>query len=106
MNEDEGKYCIVCGGMVPSGSDVRRIDIDGKSIGINGLDEIIAQVKALNPESDIRIKDELVAAVSKKNYIPTKKRDAYAEALLREYRASADRDGRNRVKNSKTEKTK
>ena len=63
-------------------------------------------MKALNPESDIRIKDELVAAVSKKNYIPTKKRDAYAEALLREYRASADKDGRNRVKNNKTEKTK
>ena len=95
MNGDEGKYCIVCGGMVPSNSDVKQIEIDGRMIGIYSLDEIIAHVKSLNPYSDAEIKDELLAAVSKKNYIPTKKRDAYADALLREYRACIEKDGKN-----------
>ncbi len=88
MAEDEGKYCIVCGGMVPSNSDVKQIDIDGKMIGIYNLNEIIAHVKSLNIDSDVSIKEELLAAVSKMNYIPNKKRDAYASALLKEYKAS------------------
>lgn len=90
MNADEGKYCIVCGGMVPSGSDVKQIEIDGKMIGIYCLDEIIAYVKSQNHDSEAKIKEELLAAVAKKNYIPTKKRDDYAAALLKEYKAKKD----------------
>ena len=83
--EDEGVYCTICGGMVTEAPGVRRIPIDGIETGITGLDECIAAVRALGLGDDGAVARELLARLSKGNYIPTKKRDAYAAALLEEY---------------------
>ena len=87
--EDEGVYCTICGGMVSQAPGVRRIPIDGIETGITGLDECIAAVKGLNLDSDEAIARELLARLTKGNYVPTRKRDAYAAALLAEYRRTS-----------------
>lgn len=87
--EDEGVYCTICGGMVSQAPGVRRIPIDGIETGITGLDECIAAVRGLNLDSDEAIARELLARLTKGNYVPTRKRDAYAAALLAEYRRTS-----------------
>lgn len=87
--EDEGVYCTICGGMVSQAPGVRRIPIDGIETGITGLDECIAAVRGLNLDSDEEIARELLARLTKGNYVPTRKRDAYAAALLAEYRRTS-----------------
>jgi len=87
--EDEGVYCTICGGMVSQAPGVRRIPIDGIETGITGLDECIAAVRGLNLDDDEAITRELLARLSKGNYVPTRKRDAYAAALLTEYQRTS-----------------
>ncbi|KAF5041076.1 hypothetical protein DSECCO2_526800 [anaerobic digester metagenome] len=86
--EEEGVYCTICGGMVSQAPGVRQVLIDGKPTGITGLDECIAVVRELGLNTDAEIADALLARLSKGNYVPTRKREAYAAALLAEYRAS------------------
>ncbi|HOV68131.1 MAG TPA: NAC family transcription factor [Methanoregulaceae archaeon] len=88
--EEEGIYCTICGGMVSQAPGVRQVTIDGKPTGITGLDECIAVVRTLGLKSDAEIAEALLDRLSKGNYIPTRKRDAYAAAILAEYRASND----------------
>jgi hypothetical protein len=71
MTNNEGAYCTICGGMVPAGmQDITQVTVDGKVIGINKLDFILEEVKKLNLSS---------------NYIPTKRKEVYAQTLLNEY---------------------
>lgn len=87
MAEDkEGKYCTVCGGMVPEGTGIRTIIVEGKETGINHLDRILDDVAALGLGDQARIGEELLRRVQAFNYVPTRKTGAYTEALLREYR--------------------
>lgn len=86
--DEEGVYCTICGGMVSQAPGVRQVLIDGKATGITGLDECIALVRELGLNSDAEITDALLSRLSKGNYIPTRKREVYAAALLAEYRAS------------------
>ncbi len=86
--DEEGVYCTICGGMVSQAPGVRQVLIDGKATGITGLDECIAVVRDLELGSDAEIVAELLARLSKGNYIPTRKREAYGSAVLAEYRAS------------------
>ncbi len=87
MTDKDGDYCTICGGMVPSGSgDIKQIDVDGKVIGINKLDFILEDVKKLHLSSDAEISEELMKRASALNYIPSKRKDVYAEALLRQYK--------------------
>jgi hypothetical protein len=87
VSEDkEGRYCTVCGGMVPEGIEIRTISVEGKETGINHLDRIIDDVAALDLRDPTRIGEELLRRVQAFNYVPTRKTGAYAEALLREYR--------------------
>lgn len=88
MSEKDGDYCTVCGGIVPSGNDVRQIDVDGKVTGINKLDFIFSEVKKLNLTSENEIKEEIMKRATVLNYIPTKKKDSYAKALIEEYKKS------------------
>jgi hypothetical protein len=60
--------------------------IDGLETGVTGLDECIAAVRALGLTDEAAIREELLVRLAKGNYIPTKKREAYGAALLREYR--------------------
>jgi hypothetical protein len=85
MADDEGEYCKVCGGMVPKAGDVRQITVDGKTVGINGLDYILKQVAELNLSGPAQVKEALFEAVKASHYIPTKKAGAYEDALYSEY---------------------
>lgn len=86
MAENEGDYCTICGGIVPEGNDIKKIIVDGKEVGINKLDNILDDVKKLNLTSVSEIKDNLIKRACALNYIPSKKKDFYAEALLLEYK--------------------
>ncbi|RPJ50427.1 MAG: NAC family transcription factor [Methanobacteriota archaeon] len=83
--EKDGRYCSVCGGIPPDEIKVRKILVDGKEVGIDQLDVVLAGVKRLGLTDDARIAEELVKRVQVFNYIPSKKREMYAAALLREY---------------------
>lgn len=85
MTDDEGEYCTVCGGMVPKAGDVRQITVDGKAVGISGLDQILKTVAGLNLSGPVQVKEALLAAVKAVNYVPTKKAGAYEDALYSEY---------------------
>lgn len=85
-NEKEGEYCTVCGGIKPDAIKIRAIIVDGRETGINQLDEIVAGVRKLDLRSDDALREELLRRARVFNYIPTKKTDAYADALLEEYR--------------------
>jgi hypothetical protein len=84
--EKEGKYCAVCGGVVPDRIRIRRITVEGKEIGLDQLDLVLDQVDALHLLSEGQIKEELLRRIATFNYIPTRKREAYGTALLDEYR--------------------
>jgi hypothetical protein len=83
--EKEGKYCTVCGGVVPDSIQIRKIRIDGKEIGIDQLDRVLDQVLALHLLIEEKIREELIKRVSVFNYVPSRKREAYEVALLDEY---------------------
>lgn len=61
------------------------INIRGKSVGIEGLDEILCHVASKGTSGDKLLKAELLRKVREKNYVPTGVEVEYAEALLREY---------------------
>jgi small redox-active disulfide protein 2 len=66
---------------------VRQVMIQGKLIGIVGLDDVIAKTaNALQGSEDNEIQGALLAAVAENNYIPESARDAYGQALLREFK--------------------
>lgn len=85
-NNKDGTYCTICGGIPPEMIKIRRIPIDGKETGIDQLDFVIDEVKKLHLTDDHAIGEELMKRVNAFNYIPTKKRPEYAEALLKEYK--------------------
>ncbi|UUX93617.1 NAC family transcription factor [Methanoplanus endosymbiosus] len=87
MSDDkDGVYCTICGGMVPEGDNIKKIDIDGIITGINMLSRIIQDVKKDPPGTDAGITEELLKRTEKLNYIPSKKRESYGRALLSEYK--------------------
>jgi hypothetical protein len=89
-NEKEGDYCTICGGIRPDAIKVRTIPVDGKDTGINQLDFIMDGVRKLNLKDDASIRAELLRWAGEFNYIPTKKREAYGDALLAEYRKTKE----------------
>jgi hypothetical protein len=89
MEEKEGKYCTVCGGVVPDHIKIRRITIEGKEIGIDQLDLVLEQVSGLHLLLDDQIQEELLRRIAIFNYIPTRKRSAYSQVLLEEYHKRA-----------------
>ncbi|MDE4908279.1 NAC family transcription factor [Methanogenium marinum] len=85
MADEEGEYCKVCGGMVPKAGDVQQIMVDGKTVGIKGLDQILRQVAEMDFSGPVQVKEALLTAVKATNYVPTKKVGAYEDALYSEY---------------------
>ena len=65
---------------------IRQIDIEGISVGLVMLDEIINKALMMNLESDDRIAEELIKQTKIFNYIPPSAEEAYRTALMREYR--------------------
>jgi Thioredoxin domain len=67
--------------------EVRQVMIQGKLIGIVGLDDVIVKTaQTFQSSTNAEIQSSLLAAVSKDNYIPATARDAYGQALLREFK--------------------
>jgi hypothetical protein len=85
-DDRDGYYCSICGGIPPDKITTKRILIDGKETGIDHLDWIFDEVKKLTLADDAVITAELLKRVQEFNYIPTKKADVYAAALLVEYK--------------------
>jgi len=86
MSDKDGDYCQVCGGISPAKIKTKRIIIGDAEIGINGLDEIINEVRAMDLGDDALIAAELLKRARKLNYVPTKRSAEYGEALLKEYK--------------------
>ena len=89
-DEKDGYYCSICGGIPPDKIKTRLICIDGKETGIDHLDFIIADVKKLKLIQDDEIAVELIKRVNEFNYVPSKKKEQYKDALLKEYKTGKD----------------
>ncbi len=85
-DDKDGYYCSICGGIPPDKITTKRILIDGKETGIDHLDWIFDEVKKLALTHDTALTEELLKRVKEFNYVPTKKTDVYAAALLAEYK--------------------
>ena len=85
-DEKDGYYCSICGGIPPDKIKTRLVRIDGKDTGIDHLEFIINEVKKLKLTRDDEIADELIKRVNEFNYVPSKKKEQYKEALLKEFR--------------------
>ena len=85
-DDKDGYYCSICGGIPPDKITTKRILIDGKETGIDHLDWIFDEVKNLTLVDDTAITEELIKRVKEFNYVPTKKADVFAAALLMEYK--------------------
>jgi len=72
-------------------SDVRKITVAGKPIGITGLPAAFAAVDAMGLTGDTEIAAELLRRAGKENYIPPALAGEYAAALLAEYRRTVKR---------------
>ena len=81
-DDKDGYYCSICGGIPPDKITTKRILIDGKETGIDHLDWIYDEVKKLTLTDDTAITEELLKRVKEFNYVPTKKTEVYAAALL------------------------
>ncbi|MDD1718272.1 MAG: NAC family transcription factor [Methanoregulaceae archaeon] len=92
-DEKDGKYCSVCGGIPPDEIKTQRILVEGKETGIDRLEWIIEEVIHLDLPDETIIKEELLKRVKQFNYVPTKKTEAYAGALMEEYRNRKSRKG-------------
>jgi len=69
----------------PRAPKVFQIQVDGGTVGITGLDRAISEVKAKEPLSEEKAKEELFKIIRSQNYIPDQAREKYCEALYREY---------------------
>ncbi|PKL61086.1 MAG: aldolase [Methanomicrobiales archaeon HGW-Methanomicrobiales-2] len=89
-NEKEGDYCTICGGVRPDAIKIKTVLVDGKATGINQLEFIVAGVRDLHLDNDAAVRDELLKWASEFNYIPTKKKESYGNALMREYKGTQE----------------
>jgi hypothetical protein len=65
---------------------IRQIPINGIMTGITMLDESIADVKERNPGNDSAIRESLMKKIKIYNYVPRGVEEAYAQALMEEYK--------------------
>ena len=66
--------------------DITQIKVENHPVGIMGLKNTLEEMGAVyaeRPENEVG--DELLARLSKKNYIPDRARDNYKRAFLREF---------------------
>ncbi len=63
---------------------IKQIMIDGRMVGIAGLDDAIKKIN-LSENSEEEIKKNLLKEISANNYVPSSARDAYGKALFMEF---------------------
>jgi len=69
----------------------RLISIEGKQIGVAGLDEVLDELHTAGKRPNSNLGHYLLGRLRRLNYIPPAKENAYAGALLDEYRRFRDR---------------
>lgn len=69
----------------------KLISIEGKPIGITGIDEIFAQFSEAGRKPGKELESHLLEKLKHHNYIPKLKEKSYARAFLREYEKYCDR---------------
>lgn len=67
---------------------IRQIPINGIMTGLTMLDESIAEVKEQNLKTDTEIREALMKKIKIYNYIPWGVEEAYAQAIMEEYKKS------------------
>ncbi len=72
---------------------IRQIPVNGIVTGITMLDETIAEVKARNLTGDGEIREALMQKIRVYNYVPPGVAEAYAQAIMAEYRKSVQEKG-------------
>ena len=66
---------------------VTQIRVEGQMTGVIGLESVLADiVQWAKGKEDAEITAELLIRIEKRNYIPSKIKEAYGKALLREYK--------------------
>jgi hypothetical protein len=63
------------------------IDDTGFAVGIVGLKHVFEQLHAMGRKPEDGVRDELLAMVKTRNYVPPSAEERYKTALLREYAA-------------------
>jgi len=71
---------------------IRQIPINGIMTGITMLDESIAAVKEQNLKSETDTLDALMKKIKIYNYVPMGVEEAYASALMDEYKKTGKRE--------------
>jgi small redox-active disulfide protein 2 len=76
-----------------SQDDIVKVRINQQQIGIVGLKRVVEEMaaEAYGERPDEEVREELLKRLSKGNYIPHSAREAYGEALLREFNKSLGR---------------
>lgn len=70
-----------------SQEDVARIKVDGQAVGIMGLKDIMEEMaEGYTEKTDDEVGAELLKRLSRKNYIPSRVKENYAKAFLREFK--------------------
>jgi hypothetical protein len=68
-------------------SKIMQISVEGQTTGLVGLESMLAEVAQwAKGREEAEITAELLNRVEKRNYIPSKIREVYGKALLREYK--------------------
>lgn len=67
---------------------IHTLNVGGDTVGVIGLRQIIAEVKALGLADESEIKNELLERVERHNYVVPREEEAYRRALWEEYRRS------------------
>jgi small redox-active disulfide protein 2 len=67
--------------------EIKQIMVNGKGVGISGLDEAIGEIAGMKSGlNDDEIQERLLAMISLNNYVPANAWDAYGKAALREFK--------------------
>jgi hypothetical protein len=76
---------------------IRQVKINGIMTGIAMLDESIAEVKEQDPGCDAAIREALLTKIKRCNYVPRDAEEAYASAILEEYRGALPKKEKERT---------
>ncbi len=89
--------------MTNSGEE-RYIEIDGKMVGVIGMDGVIREVEKLNIDYESepgKLAEELLDRFGERNYIPPAFREKYMRVLMEEYLISTGKIKRSRESGDK-----
>jgi hypothetical protein len=72
---------------------ISQIRVEGRLIGVIGLESILADIAQwAKGKEEVEIIAELLNQIEKRNYIPSKIKEVYGKALLREYKKYLGQD--------------